>query len=97
MRHLNAGRKLNRTRAHRQALLANMARSLLTFEQIKTTLPKARELRPYAEKIITLGKRDGFTTAVGRMRSARPRARPEIVRPPSPSVTASGRAATRAF
>ena len=57
MRHLNAGRKLNRTRAHRQALLANMARSLLTFEQIKTTLPKARELRPYAEKIITLGKR----------------------------------------
>ncbi len=57
MRHLNAGRKLGRTWSHRQAMLGNMAVALLKHEQIKTTLPKAKELRPYVEKIITLGKR----------------------------------------
>ena len=57
MRHLNAGRKLGRTSSHRQAMLGNMAVALLKHEQIKTTLPKAKELRPYVEKIITLGKR----------------------------------------
>ena len=57
MRHGLGGRKLNRTSSHRQAMLANMAQALLKHEQIKTTLPKAKELRPYVEKLITLGKR----------------------------------------
>jgi large subunit ribosomal protein L17 len=57
MRHLNAGRKLGRTWSHRKAMLGNMAVALLKHEQIQTTLPKAKELRPYVEKIITLGKR----------------------------------------
>jgi large subunit ribosomal protein L17 len=57
MRHGLSGRKLNRTSAHRRALFANMAVSLITHEQIKTTLPKAKDLRPYVEKLITLGKR----------------------------------------
>jgi large subunit ribosomal protein L17 len=57
MRHHNAGRKLNRTSSHRRAMLANMAVALLKHEQITTTLPKAKELRPYVEKLITLGKR----------------------------------------
>ena len=57
MRHGSGPRKLNRTHAHRQAMLANMACSLIEHEQIKTTLPKAKELRPYVEKLITLAKR----------------------------------------
>ena len=57
MRHGHGRRKLNRTHSHRQAMLANMAASLIEHEQIKTTLPKAKELRPYVEKLITLGKR----------------------------------------
>ncbi len=57
MRHRNAGRKLNRTSAHRKALLINMAQALVKHEQIKTTLPKAKELAPYTEKLITLAKR----------------------------------------
>ncbi|MEL6318215.1 MAG: 50S ribosomal protein L17, partial [Pseudomonadota bacterium] len=57
MRHRNAGRKLGRTATHRSAMLANMACSLIEHEQIKTTLPKAKELRPYVEKLITLAKR----------------------------------------
>ncbi|KAA5603918.1 50S ribosomal protein L17 [Roseospira marina] len=57
MRHGMAHRKFNRTKGHRRALFANMAASLLKHEQIKTTLPKAKELRPVAEKLITLGKR----------------------------------------
>lgn len=57
MRHRNAGRKLNRTHTHRKAMLANMACSLIEHEQIKTTLPKAKALRPYVEKLVTLGKR----------------------------------------
>ncbi len=57
MRHGMAGRKLNRTSSHRKAMLANMANSLIKHEQIKTTLPKAKELRPYVEKLVTLGKR----------------------------------------
>jgi large subunit ribosomal protein L17 len=52
-----AGRKLNRTSAHRKAMLANMACSLIKHEQITTTLPKAKELKPYVEKLVTLGKR----------------------------------------
>jgi large subunit ribosomal protein L17 len=57
MRHGMQGRKLNRTKSHRKAMFANMAVSLITHEQIKTTLPKAKDLRPYVEKLITLGKR----------------------------------------
>ena len=57
MRHRIARRKLNRTSSHRKAMLQNMAVALIKHEQIKTTLPKANELRPYVEKLITLGKR----------------------------------------
>jgi len=57
MRHGYGHRKLNRTAEHRRALFANMACSLIEHEQIKTTLPKAKELRGYVEKLITLGKR----------------------------------------
>lgn len=60
MRHRLSGRKLNRTREHRQAMLANMAASLIKHEQIETTLPKAKELRPFVEKLVTLGKRGGL-------------------------------------
>jgi large subunit ribosomal protein L17 len=57
MRHGYARRKLGRTSAHRTALFANMAASLIKHEQIVTTLPKAKDLRPVVEKLITLGKR----------------------------------------
>ncbi|MES2711058.1 MAG: 50S ribosomal protein L17 [Pseudomonadota bacterium] len=60
MRHGMAGRKLNITSTHRLAMFRNMATSLLKHEQITTTLPKAKELRPYVERIITLGKRGGL-------------------------------------
>ena len=56
MRHKWAHRKLNRTSAHRKAMLANMASALIKHEQIKTTLPKAKELRSVVDKLITLGK-----------------------------------------
>jgi len=57
MRHQKTGRQLGRNSSHRQAMFANMAVSLFTHEQIRTTLPKAKELRPIVEKLITLGKR----------------------------------------
>ena len=57
MRHAKGYRRLNRTHEHRKALLSNMAGSLIEHEQIKTTVPKAKELRRYIEKLITLGKR----------------------------------------
>ena len=57
MRHRKQGRKLNRTQSHRKAMFMNMSVSLLTHEQIVTTLPKAKELRSVVDKIITLGKR----------------------------------------
>jgi len=57
MRHGLSGRKLNRRSQHRKAMFANMANALLKHEQITTTLPKAKDLRPVAEKLITLGKR----------------------------------------
>jgi large subunit ribosomal protein L17 len=57
MRHRNGLRKLNRTSAHRQALLRNLTNALLRYETIKTTLPKAKELRRVVEPIITLGKK----------------------------------------
>ena len=57
MRHRNAGRKLGRTSSHRTAMFANMAAALIKHEQIKTTLPKAKELRPVLEKLVTLSRR----------------------------------------
>ena len=57
MRHRMHGRRLNRSSSHRKALLANLATALVKHEQITTTLPKAKELRPYVEKLVTLGKR----------------------------------------
>ncbi len=58
MRHRKAGRKLNRTSSHRKAMMRNMAASLFTHELIRTTLPKAKELREVAEPLITLSKED---------------------------------------
>src|SRR5271156_2947611 len=60
MRHGNAHRKLNRTAEHRRAMFANMCVALVKHEQITTTLPRAKELRPIVEKLITLGKRGGL-------------------------------------
>ena len=60
MRHGMANKKLNRTSEHRKALLKNMLNTLIKYEQIKTTLPKAKFLKPQADKIITLGKRDSL-------------------------------------
>ena len=57
MRHRKAGRKLNRTQSQRKALFSGLAGSLITHEQIVTTLPKAKDLRPIVEKLVTLGKR----------------------------------------
>jgi large subunit ribosomal protein L17 len=57
MRHLNAHRKLGRTSSHRKSLLRNLATSLIIHERLVTTLPKAKELRPFVERVITLGKR----------------------------------------
>jgi large subunit ribosomal protein L17 len=60
MRHRHGGRKLGRTSAHRKAMFGNMAHALLKHEQITTTLPKAKDLRPIVERLITLGKRGGL-------------------------------------
>jgi len=71
MRHRVGGSKLGRTTSHRLALFANMAAALVKHEQIKTTLPKAKALRPVVEKLITLGKKGGLANrrlAMSRMR-----------------------------
>ncbi len=73
MRHKKAGRKFNRTSAHREAMFRNMAASLIKHELIKTTLPKAKELRRVAEPLITLGKIDSVANrrlAFARLRDA---------------------------
>ncbi len=57
MRHRNAGRKLNKSSSHRRAMFGNMVAALIKHEQITTTLPKAKELKPLMDKLITLGKR----------------------------------------
>ena len=62
MRHGFVNKKLNRTSEHRKALLKNMLNSLIKYEQIKTTLPKAKFLKPQADKIITLGKKETLQT-----------------------------------
>ena len=61
MRHRVGGRKLQRTSSHRQAMFRNMAAALIKHEQITTTLAKAKELRPYVEKLVTLAKRGGLS------------------------------------
>ena len=81
MRHRNAGRKLNRTSSHRKAMFSNMATSLFTHELIRTTLPKAKELRRVAEPLITLSKED----SVARRRLAFARLRDRL--PPAAAVT----------
>ncbi len=60
MRHGVSGRKLHKTSSHRKAMFANMAAALIKHEQITTTLPKAKELRPIVEKLVTLGKKGGL-------------------------------------
>ena len=67
MRHLNAGRKLNRTSAHRAAMFANLACALIKHEQITTTLPKAKELRPVVEKLVTRAKNGKGSLAARRL------------------------------
>ena len=72
MRHKMAHRKLNRTASHRKAMFANMASSLLEHEQIVTTLPKAKELRPIVEKLVTLAKKGDLNSrrlAIARTRN----------------------------
>ena len=72
MRHRKSGRKLNRTASHRKAMFANMAASLIEHEQIVTTLPKAKDLRPIVEKLVTLAKRGDLHArrlAVARLRN----------------------------
>ena len=71
MRHGNAHRKLNRTSEHRRAMFANMAAALIKHEQIKTTLPKAKELRPVVEKLVTLSRKNDLAArrlAMSRLR-----------------------------
>lgn len=60
MRHGVSGRKFSRTTSHRKAMFSNMANALIKHEQIKTTLPKAKDLRPIVERLITLGKKGGL-------------------------------------
>jgi large subunit ribosomal protein L17 len=60
MRHGNRGRKFNRTASHRKAMFANLAAALIKHEQIVTTLPKAKDLRPVVEKLVTLAKKGGL-------------------------------------
>jgi len=72
MRHRIAHRKLNRTSSHRKAMFANMASSLIEHEQIVTTLPKAKELRPFVEKLVTLAKKGDLNSrrlAIARTRN----------------------------
>ena len=71
MRHGISKRKLNKTSSHRLAMLENMAVSLIKNETIKTTLPKAKELRPFVEKIITLGKKDKESSRINAFNSLR--------------------------
>ena len=97
MRHKLSGRQLSRNSPHRHALLRNMAASLLRHETIRTTLPKAKELRRVVEPLITLGKSD--TEANRRLAFARLRDGEiveQAVRGPGPALPARARAATRA-
>lgn len=70
MRHLVAHRKLGRTSSHRKALLRNLCTSLILHERIVTTLPKAKELRPFAERVVTLGRRARVAREAGQQEAA---------------------------
>ena len=70
MRHLVAHRKLGRTSSHRKALLRNLCTSFVLHERVITTLPKAKELRPYVEKVVTLGRRAHAATQAGNKQAA---------------------------
>ena len=103
MRHGKAGRKLNRTWEHRKAMFANMAASLITHEQIVTTLPKAKDLRPIVEKLVTYAKRGDLNSrrlAVGQIRDeegreeALRRHRPALQGPAPAAISASSRPAS---
>ena len=97
MRHGHGYRKLNRTHEHRKAMFANMVSSLIEHEQIKTTLPKAKELKRIADKIITLGKRgDLHARRHRRLRAQAGRRGRQALRAPSGRATRSARAATPA-
>ena len=90
-------RQLNRTHEHRKAMFANMASSLIEHEQIKTTLPKAKELRRIIEKLITLGKRgDLHARRMAACRAEAGRARRASCSPPSARATRTVRAAMSA-
>ena len=87
MRHKVGHRKLQRPTAHRNAMLRNMAASLIKHEQIKSTLPKVRELRPYVEKLITLAKKGGLSNrrlAMSRRTQNQPIQRLQRIGPPVP-------------
>ena len=94
MRHLKSGKKLNRTSSHRKAMFSNMTASLIEHEVIKTTLPKAKELRRVAEPLITLAKNDSVANrrlAFSRLRSDSPAQRS----PASIAESRSGMVSTR--
>src|SRR5690348_7848734 len=71
MRHLKSGRRLNRSSAHREAMFSNMACALIKHEQIKTTLPKAKDLRPVVEKLVTAAKNGKGSLAARRLALSR--------------------------
>ncbi len=97
MRHGKVHRKLNRTAEHRRAMFANMAAALIKHEQIVTTLPKAKELRPIVEKLVTLGKKGGLALRRQAIsRAARPGSGQEAVRHAGDRATRTARAATPA-
>ena len=81
MRHGMANKKLNRTSEHRKALLMNMLNSLIKYEQITTTLPKAKFLKPQADKIITLGKKETLlsTNSITAMGALSPYLKPALI------------------
>ena len=97
MRHGKVHRKLNRTAEHRTAMFANMCAALIKHEQIVTTLPKAKELRPIVEKLVTLGKKGGLACAARRSREMRDEDQvQQAVRRARRPATRTARAATPA-
>ena len=96
MRHGKVHRKLNRTAEHRRAMFANMCAALIKHEQIVTTLPKAKELRPIVEKLVTLGKKGGLAMRRQAISEMRDLDQTKNCSTCSPPATRIGRAATPA-
>ncbi len=97
MRHGYAHRKLGRTTSHRTAMFANMAASLIKHEQIVTTLPKAKELRPFVEKLVTLAKKgDLHARRHGHLPRPRRRSGRQALRDPRPALQGAATAAISA-